>query len=467
MKIGFVSLGCPKNQLDTEVMLHELMTAGYEITPDETEADIVVINTCAFIESAKKEAIDNILDIAWLKEHGRLKGIVVTGCLPERYRDEVLKEFPEVDAVLGVGSLHDIVEAVRAVERGRKRYSSFRDRDEVRLGGDRVLTTPQFWTYLKIAEGCDNRCSYCAIPYIRGRFRSRPIGDLVAEAVQLERLGAVEINVIAQDITRYGLDLYGEYSLARLLKELTSATERAYFRLLYCYPDKITDELIAEIRDDPRVLKYVDIPLQHISDRMLSSMNRHGDSAMIRDVIRRLRSQIPGIVLRTTFITGFPGETEDDFEQLCAFVREVRFDRLGVFPYSAEEGTPAAEFPDQTDPQLRQDRADLLMRIQADISAELNRGFTGRTVRVLVEDYDAVSETHFGRSAADAPEIDGKVYFKSRARIAPGSLADVLIEEVLDYDLFGSAVVPGSPENVPGVPGGARGGDGSVPGGSV
>ncbi|HCG67431.1 MAG TPA: 30S ribosomal protein S12 methylthiotransferase RimO [Clostridiales bacterium] len=440
MKIGFVSLGCPKNQLDTEVMLNELRNAGYEITPEETEADIIVINTCAFIEAAKRESIDNILDVAWLKTNHTLKGIIVTGCMTERYREEVLKEFPEVDAILGIGSIHDIVEAVQSVERGERGYTSFRPKDEVELGGDRVLTTPTFWTYLKIAEGCDNRCTYCAIPYIRGKYRSRPIEELVSEARELESLGAREINIIAQDITRYGADLYGEYSLARLLRELTAATKSVFFRLLYCYPDKITDELVAEIRDNPRVLKYIDIPLQHISDNVLRRMNRHGDSAMIREVIAHLRREVPGIVIRTTFITGFPGETEEDFEQLCDFVNETRFDRLGVFPYSQEEGTPAAEFPDQIDEQLKQDRADIIMRDQLAISEELNRARVGTTLRVLCEDFDPVSELHFGRSYADAPEIDGKVYFRAPRRIAPGSLVDVKITEVLDYDLCGSVV---------------------------
>ena len=437
MKIGFVSLGCPKNQLDTEVMLHELLEAGYEITPEETEADVIIINTCAFIESAKQEAIDNILDIAWLKKNAHLKGIVVTGCLTERYREEVLKEFPEVDAVLGVGSVHDIVEAVKTVEKGKKKYKSFKDKDTVVLGGDRVLTTPSYWTYLKIGEGCDNRCAYCAIPSIRGKYRSRPMEDLVAEAKQLESLGALEINVIAQDITRYGIDLYGEYSLDKLLRALTEATKRPYFRLLYCYPDKITDGLIAEIRDNPRVLHYIDMPLQHISDRMLTAMNRHGDSAMIRDRLQKLRKEIPDIVIRTTFITGFPGETEEDFTELAEFVRDFRFDRMGVFPYSQEEGTPAATFPDQVEEQLKQDRADILMDTQNRISEENNRAMVGKTLRVLVEDFDPVSESHFGRSYKDAPEIDGKVYFKSPKRVEPGHLVDVEITEVLDYDLVG------------------------------
>lgn len=441
MKIGFVSLGCPKNQLDTEVMLNELRREGYEITPEETEADIIVINTCAFIEAAKRESIDNILDVAWLKTNHTLKGIIVTGCMTERYREEVLKEFPEVDAVLGVGSIHDIVEAVRSVEKGRRGYTSFRPKDEVKLGGDRVLTTPTFWTYLKIAEGCDNRCTYCAIPYIRGKFRSRPIEELTAEARELEELGAREITVIAQDITRYGIDLYGEYSLARLLRELTAATKSVYFRLLYCYPDKVTDELIAEIRDDPRILKYIDLPLQHISDNVLRRMNRRGDSAMIRDVIARLRKNIPGVVIRTAFITGFPGETEEDFRLLCDFVNEIKFDRLGVFPYSREEGTPAADFPDQIEEQLKQDRADIIMRDQMNISEELNRARIGTTLRVLCEDFDPVSEMHFGRSYADAPEIDGKIYFRAPRRVAPGSFVDVKLTEVLDYDLCGTAII--------------------------
>jgi ribosomal protein S12 methylthiotransferase len=441
MKIGFVSLGCPKNQLDTEVMLHELMEAGYEITPDETEADVVVINTCAFIESAKKEAIDNILDIAWLKENNGLRGIIVTGCLTERYRESVMQEMPEIDAVLGVGSIHDIVDAVRSIERGERGYASFKSADEVALGGDRVLTTPTFWTYLKIAEGCDNRCAYCAIPYIRGKFRSRPMEELVKEAKHLEALGAVEINIIAQDITRYGVDLYGKYSLAPLLRALTDATESVRFRLLYCYPDKVTDELIAEIRDNDRVIKYIDMPLQHISDRMLKAMNRHGDGAMIRTVIEKLRREIPDITIRTTFITGFPGESEEDFTELCEFVKETRFDRLGVFPYSREEGTPAYDLPDQIDEQVKQDRADIIMQAQLRISEEKNEAMVGKRIRVIVEDYDTVSKTHFGRSDADAPEIDGKVYFSAPYRISGGSTLFVEIKEVLDYDLFGVAVV--------------------------
>ena len=446
MKVGFVSLGCPKNQLDTEVMLHEVATAGYEITPDETEADVVIINTCGFIESAKKESIENILDIAWLKKNRTLKAIIVTGCLAERYRESILEEMPEVDAVLGVGSIHNIVEAVEAVtvkkKKGSKRkYTSFEDKETVRLGGDRILTTPEYTAYLKIAEGCDNRCAYCAIPAIRGRFRSRTIEDIVKEAKDLEALGIRELNIVAQDITRYGLDIYGSYKLATLLRAITDNTSIPWIRLLYCYPDKITDELVAEIRDNDRILKYIDMPIQHISDNMLKAMNRHGDSAMIRGVIKKLRKEIPDIVIRTTFIVGFPGESEKDFLELCEFVKESRFEHLGVFPYSREEDTPAYDFENQIDEQVKQDRADIIMREQLEINTQNNEKMVGKVITVLCEDYDPVASVHFGRGAADAPEIDGKVYFKAERRIAPGSFVKVKIRDVLDYDLFGRAIL--------------------------
>ena len=445
MKIGFVSLGCPKNQLDTEVMLHEIVSAGYEITPEETEADVVIINTCGFIESAKQEAIDNILDIAWLKKNHTLKAIVVTGCLAERYREEIFKEFPEVDAILGVGSIHNIVEAIEAVTIKRKKaskakYSSFEDKEQVRLGGDRVLTTPDHAAYIKIAEGCDNKCAYCAIPAIRGKFRSRPIEDIVEEAKDMERLGVKELTVVAQDTSRYGIDIYGEYSLARLLRAITDATNIPWIRLLYCYPDKITDELVAEIRDNPKVLKYIDLPIQHICDKMLRAMNRHGDSALIKEVIAKLRREIPDIVIRTTFIVGFPGETEEDFVELCEYVKEAKFDRAGAFAYSREEDTVAYDLPDQIDEQVKLDRADILMREQMFISDERNQKMIGKIITVLCEGYDAVSEAYYGRSEADAPEIDGKVYFKSDERVTIGTFVKVKVREVLDYDLVGRKI---------------------------
>ena len=437
MKIGFVSLGCPKNQLDAEVMLHELVMAGYELTADETEADVVIINTCGFIESAKKEAIDNILDIAWLKENRSLRGLIVTGCLAERYRNTILEEFPEVDAVLGVGSIHNIVEAVGKVLEGEK-YTSFEDKNCVRLGGDRVLTTPEYAAYLKIAEGCDNRCTYCAIPSIRGKFRSRPMEDIIAEAKDLESLGVKELTLIAQDTTKYGQDLYGEYKLAELLHKLSEETSISWFRILYCYPDKITDELIAEMRDNDRVCKYIDLPMQHIADGVLKKMNRHGGSKLIREVVAKLRKEIPDIVIRTTFIVGFPGETDEDFTELCEFVNEQRFEHVGVFTYSREEGTPAYKM-EQIDEQIKLDRYDILMRDQLVINEENNEKKLGKTIKVLCEGFDPISETYYGRSEADAPDIDGKIYFTGEKGIPAGTFVDVEINEVIEYDLCGVA----------------------------
>ena len=438
-KIGFVSLGCSKNLVDTEVMLHHLVEAGYEITPDETEADIVVINTCGFIGDAKEESIENILDIAWLKKNRSLRGIIATGCMVERYRDEIQRELPEVDAFLGVGSLSHIAEAVEAVLRGEP-YAHFGDKETSYLGGDRVLTTPEHMAYLKIAEGCDNRCTYCAIPQIRGRFRSRPIEDIVAEAQGLAEIGVKELCLIAQDTTRYGLDLYGKYSLSDLIRSLTENTAIPWIRLLYCYPDKITDELIAELRDNPRLLPYMDIPIQHISDRVLRAMNRHGDGSTIRDAVARLRAAVPDITLRTTVIVGFPGESEEEFCELCEFVKEARFDRLGAFCYSPEEDTPAAELPDQLDEQEKQNRYDILMRTQLRIAEEKNREKIGSCRTVLCEGYDPVAEIHYGRSEADAPDVDGKIYFSAKQRLTVGEFYSVKIEEVIDYDLKGRVI---------------------------
>ena len=437
--IGFVSLGCSKNLIDTEVMLKKLADAGYAIVPDETQADIVVVNTCGFIESAKQESIDNILDVAWLKTNGRLKGIVVTGCLAERYREQVIEEMPEVDAVLGTGSYDEIVTAIKAVEAGEK-FTSFKDKEASPLGGERLVTTPEYTAYLKIAEGCDNRCTYCAIPLIRGRLRSRTIEEIVSEAKELEAIGVKELNLIAQDTSRYGLDLYGKYALADLVRALTKETSIPWIRLLYCYPDKITDDLIAEMRDNPRLLKYMDLPIQHISDKILTAMNRHGNAALIRDAVERVRKGIPGVTVRTTAIVGFPGETEEDFAELCAFIKEARFDRFGAFPYSQEEGTPAASFPDQIDEQVKQDRYDTLMQTQLEISAELQRAKIGSTVTVLCEGYDVVAGTHYGRSEADAPDVDGKVYFSSPVRVPAGTFVPVKITDALDYDLVGECV---------------------------
>ncbi len=442
IKIGFVSLGCSKNLLDTEVMLARLANAGYAITPDETEADVVIINTCAFIESAKKESIDNILDIAWLKEHNNLKAIIVTGCLAERYKDEIFTEIPEVDAVIGVGSLDKIEEAVAAVLSDKK-FSSYADKNTCALGGERIVTTSDHTAYIKIAEGCDNRCTYCAIPGIRGKFRSRTIEDIVAEAKELEEIGVKELNIIAQDTSRYGLDIYGEYSLAKLVRAITDATNIPWIRLLYCYPDKITADLIAEMRDNKRVVKYIDLPIQHISNNVLKRMNRHGDGEVVRDVVKKLREEVPGIVIRTTVMVGFPGETEEDFNELCEYIKEAKFDRLGAFTYSREEDTPAYDFPDQIDEQTKQERYDIIMREQLHIAEEKNRALIGKTVKVLCEAYDPAAEVYYGRGEADAPDIDTKIYFRpeiGKKRIAPGEFVNVKIDDVMDYDLIGDIV---------------------------
>lgn len=437
-KVGFVSLGCPKNLIDTEVMLKCLADEGYIITPDDTEADVVVINTCAFIESAKKEAIDNILDIAWLKENRGLRGIVVCGCLAERYGEEIMKELPEVDAVVGVGSIFDIAEAVKAVLNGEK-FFSLKDKNSVRMGADRMVTTPEYTAYIKIAEGCDNRCTYCAIPSIRGRFRSRPIEDIVREAKELESLGVKELCVVAQDTTRYGLDLYGSYSLARLIAELTKETSIPWIRVLYCYPDKITDELIEQFKSNDRLVKYIDLPIQHISDSILKRMNRKGGRQAVISSIARLREAVPGITVRSTAIVGFPGETEEDFEDLCAFIKQVRFERFGAFAYSREEDTPAYDFEDQIDEQTKEDRYSIIMQTQAEIAQSLNEEKIGEVFTVLTEGYDPAVHAYYGRTEADAPDIDSKVYFESDKKLKEGSFVKVRITDSLEYDLYGVA----------------------------
>ena len=439
-KVGFISLGCSKNLVDTEVMLYNLHSAGFEITPNEEEAEIIVVNTCGFIESAKRESIENILDAAELKKWGKCRYIIATGCLAERYRDELFEEMPEISAIVGVGSLCDIAEACQAVMRGEK-YSSFRDKNTSKLGGDRIITTEPHTAYLKVSEGCDNCCTYCAIPLIRGGHRSRTIEDIVAEAKDLEAMGVKEINLIAQDTTRYGLDLYGEYSLAKLVQEICANTDIPWIRLLYCYPDKITDELVDELRDNPRLLKYMDIPIQHISDSVLHRMNRHGDGATVRDAVKRLRDKVPGIILRTTAMVGFPGETEEDFTELCEFVKEARFDRFGAFTFSAEEETPAADMDGQIDEQTKQDRYDILMQTQLTVAEEISSAKVGSTLTVLCDGYDTVAEVYYGRSYADAPDVDGKIYFKSRRRINPGAFVEVKITEALDYDLVGEVAL--------------------------
>ena len=435
-KVAFISLGCSKNLVDTEVMLHNLHRAGFEVTFDTEEAEIVVINTCGFIESAKQEAIDNVLDAAELKKWGKCRHLIATGCLVERYREQVMEELPELDAIVGVGSLHRIADACAAVMRGEK-YTSFEDKNCSPLGGGRVLTTLPHTAYLKVAEGCDNCCTYCAIPLIRGRFRSRTIEDIVNEAKQLEREGVRELNLIAQDTTRYGLDIYGEYSLARLVKAITEETNIPWIRLLYCYPDKITDELIDELAENDRLLKYMDIPVQHISDSVLSRMNRHGGKELILDTVRRLRERVPEIILRTTAMVGFPGETEEDFAELCEFIKQARFERFGAFTFSPEEDTPAYAMEDQIDEQVKQDRYDVLMQTQLTVAEDIAAACVGGERTVLIDGYDSVAEVYYARSYADAPDVDGRVYLRApKGAYSPGEFVRVTVAEALDYDLI-------------------------------
>ncbi len=439
IKVGFVSLGCPKNLINTEKMLSKLAENGYEIVAEDIDADVIVINTCAFIESAKQEAIDNILDIAWLKENHTLKGIVVTGCLPERFRDEVMEQMPEVDCILGTGSYDEICEAVEAAYNKRK-YKSFKDVNSLPLGGERVITTPEYFAYLQIAEGCDNCCTYCVIPQIRGRFRSRQLSEIVEEAKQLASMGVKELCLIAQDTTRYGEDIYGTYALDSLITEISAIKGIEWIRLLYCYPDRITDSLIDVIANNKKVVKYIDMPIQHINNDILKAMNRRDTCESITEVIKKLRERIPGVILRTTVIVGFPGETEAQFEQLHKFIKETKFERLGVFTYSREENTPAYDMPDQVSEKVKRKRYEILMKEQRKIHNAFNETFIGKTLKVICEGYDKVSESYYGRSYADAPDIDGKIYFSSSRLIKDGEMIDVEITEILDYDLIGKAV---------------------------
>lgn len=439
MKIGLISLGCPKNQLDLEVMAAKLKKNGHELVKEDIDADVVIVNTCAFIESALKESIDNILDVAWLKQNRSLKAIVVTGCMAERYGEQIYGELPEVDAVVGVGSIDDICEAVERAAAGEK-FTALGDKNTSPLGGDRIVSDPKYSSYLKIAEGCDNHCTYCVIPSIRGKFRSRPMDELIHEAKILGGQGVKELTLVAQDVTRYGYDFDGKYHLPELLRRLVDETNIEWFRILYCYPEAVTDELIEAMNYSPRILKYIDLPIQHISDKVLRRMNRRGGEEAVRSAVKRLREGVPGITIRTTLIVGFPGETDEDVKLLCDFVEEAKFDRLGVFTYSREEDTPAYNFEDQIDEQVKQDRLDAVMRRQLEISAEKNAEKVSQTLTVICEDYDVVAETYYGRSEADAPEIDGKVYFSSKKKLRPGTFVDVKIEEAMDYDLVGRAV---------------------------
>ncbi|MDD6022097.1 MAG: 30S ribosomal protein S12 methylthiotransferase RimO [Oscillospiraceae bacterium] len=437
--VGMISLGCPKNQVDSEIMLAKLCERGFEITDDPYGADVVIVNTCGFIDAAKQEAIDNILEMAELKKQGYIKALVVTGCLAERYKNEVIEQMPEIDAVVGIGGNSDIADICLKALEGEK-YAEFPSKYCLPLNGQRVLSTPEQWAYIKIAEGCSNCCAYCAIPSIRGKYRSRDMEDIVAEAAALAAGGVKELIIIAQDTTKYGIDLYGELKLPELLRRLSKIDGIVWLRLLYCYPDSITDELLDEMRNNDKVCKYVDLPLQHADENVLRRMNRKGSSRELLALIKRIRDKVPGVVIRTTFITGFPGETQEEFNTLCEFVKEAEFDRLGCFAYSAEEGTKAAEMPDQIDEQTKIDRGDIIMRQQFDIFSRKQEEKIGNAYKVLVEGYDSYTDSYCGRSYMDAPEIDSKIYFTSSAPLETGEFVDVRIINTKEYDLIGEAV---------------------------
>lgn len=437
-KIGLISLGCAKNLVDSEHMLARLREAGFDITDSLAEADVAIVNTCGFIEAAKSEAIRTILETAEYKKTGKLRGLVVTGCLAQRYRSEIAAELPEVDAVLGTGSYADIVPAVQEVLGGRK-AAYFADPAAAALEGVRDRLTPPHTAYLKIAEGCSNRCGYCIIPKLRGAYRSREFDALLEEARALAADGVKELVVIAQDITKYGIDLYGERRLPALLRELCGLDFK-WIRLHYLYPDQITDELVEVVAGEPKIVKYLDIPIQHVSKRILRAMHRPGDRESLAALLNALRERIPGLVLRTSLIVGLPGETEEEFAELCGFLQEMRIERAGVFEFSPEEGTEAAEMPGQIDEETKQTRRLIIEELQSGVMDDYNFSRMHDTLDVLCEGWDSTQEMYVGRSYADSAEVDGVVYFASDAPVQAGEFVRVRIDDSLGADLSGTRV---------------------------
>lgn len=434
IKVGMISLGCSKNQVDAERLLATLAREGYEICSDMTECDAVIVNTCGFIEDAKKESIDTILECCAAKGEGHLKCVAVTGCLAERYRAELASEIPEVDVVLGLGGNRRIGEAIREAVKGNH-FIEYGEKESLSMEGERILANEPWFAYVKVAEGCDNRCSYCAIPLIRGRFRSRPMENILEECRRLAESGVTELNLVAQDTTRYGEDLYGESRLPELIDAVCALEKVHWVRVLYCYPDRVTDRLIETIARQPKAVHYFDIPVQHASAHVLRDMNRRGDKQSILELCRSIRERIPDVVLRTTLIAGFPTETEQDFAELCELVEEARFDRLGCFAYSQEEDTPAGAM-EQLPEELRRRRAEIVMELQMSAAFDFADRCVGRTLEVLVEGYE--DGQYFGRSYMDAPDIDTKVYFTSEEELTPGSYVPVLITDACEYDLIGT-----------------------------
>ncbi len=437
--IGLVSLGCAKNQTDAETMLGILDSDGYNIVYDAQEADAIIVNTCGFIDAAKQESINTLLEMAQYKE-GRCSLLIASGCLAERYSKEIAEEIPEVDAILGTGDYDKIAEIIRLANEGEKPVICGQPNRDAPEGLPRILSTPSYCAYLKIAEGCSNNCTYCAIPKIRGKFRSRKIEDITDEAHRLAQSGVKELIVIAQDTTRYGLDLYGEYSLDKLLEELVKVEGIEWIRVHYFYPEAVTDSLIEVMAKHDKICAYIDMPIQHINDEILRRMARRTNRSEIEAKIRKMRERIDGVVIRTSIIVGFPGETQEQFDELYDFVKEIRFDRMGVFAYSQEEGTPAAKFEGQLDEEIKQERLDKLMTLQQQISLEMNREKIGSEMEVIVEGYDEENFLFYGRSRGDSIDVDGTVYFGIEEEVEPGDIIRVKILDADEYDLTGQAI---------------------------
>ena len=436
-KVGMISLGCPKNQVDGEMMLEKLNKADFTIVQSIEDADVVIINTCGFIEDAKREAIETILEVAEYKNAGLISAIVVTGCLAERYQDEILTEIPEVDSVIGIGADRDIVKVCQKAMLGIQ-TSYFPKKDLLELDGNRMLSTPPHWAYLKISDGCDNKCSYCAIPLIRGGYIERPMESIIDEAKQLAEKGVKELIIIAQDTTKYGLQLYGEYRLAKLLKELVKINSIEWIRLFYCYPDRVTDELIDVIASEKKICSYIDIPLQHCNKEILKSMNRNGSFESLKELLLKMKNKIPNLSLRTTFMVGFPDESDEQFEELCKFIKEVKFDKMGCFTYSPEEDTPAFDFENQIDDDIKKRRAEVIMDIQYSITEEANKARIGNIYKTIIDSFE---EGHYiGRSYLDSPEIDSGIIINSDRELVVGEFVDVKITDYDGYDLIGEVI---------------------------
>ena len=436
--VGLISLGCSKNRVDSEQMLAVLKEHGYQIVSDPSRAEVIIVNTCGFIQSAKEEAISTLFEMAGYKQTGCCRLLVATGCFAQRYPEAIREEMPEVDVIMGVNDYQKLDQAIREAAKGGRPVYTDDDGKFHEFG--RVLTTPKYSAYIRIGEGCDNWCSYCAIPMIRGGYRSRTMESIEEEARGLVENGAKELILIAQDTTRYGIDLYGEYSLAKLMRRLCKIDGLKWLRVLYCYPDALTDELLETMAEEEKIVKYIDLPLQHASARVLKRMNRTGDRESLTALMKKIREKIPGVTLRTTLITGFPGETEEEFTELAEFVKDIEFERLGCFAYSQEEGTPAALMPDQIDDEVKNHRAEIIMESQMNIMDRLGEKQVGGDITVLTEGFDRYAECCFGRSAMDAPDIDGKVFFSAETKPYYGEMVTVHVDEAIDGDLFGTRV---------------------------